>query len=127
MRVYKNAWFAKFAKQYQISDLKLFDAVARAESGLVDADLGAGVLKQRVARDGAGKSSGFRTILFFRSGDRAIFTFGFSQNDRAQLTTEELAQFKKAAKLLLAFPQAQIDAMVSLGKLKEVQDGNQDV
>ena len=127
MRVYKNAWFAKFAKQYQISDLKLFDAVARAESGLVDADLGAGVLKQRVARDGAGKSSGFRTILFFRSGDRAIFTFGFAKNDRANLTTEELAQFKKAAKLLLAFPQAQIDAMVSLGKLKEVQDGNQDV
>ena len=124
MRVYKNAWFAKFAKQYQISDLKLFDAVARAESGLVDADLGAGVLKQRVARDGAGKSSGFRTILFFRSGDRAIFTFGFAKNDRANLTTEELAQFKKAAKLLLAFPQAQIDAMVSLGKLKEVQDGN---
>lgn len=66
MRVFKNEWFDKFALREKITDAVLCDAVARADSGLIDADLGGGLLKQRVARPGAGKSGGYRTLLYFR-------------------------------------------------------------
>ncbi|WP_238534258.1 type II toxin-antitoxin system RelE/ParE family toxin [Advenella kashmirensis] len=63
MRVFKNAWFDRFARKHGITDEALLDAIARVKRGLIDADLGAGVLKQRVARPGQGRSSGFRTII----------------------------------------------------------------
>ncbi len=45
----------------------LCEAVARAGRGLIDADLGAGLIKQRVARPGAGRAGGYRTLSFFRA------------------------------------------------------------
>jgi hypothetical protein len=81
MRIYKSAWFAKFARKEKIDDSALCDAIHRAEKGLIDADLGSGLLKQRVARGGAGKSGGYRTLIVFRSGERAIFAFGFAKSD----------------------------------------------
>src|SRR5208282_3210279 len=103
VRVFKNAWFQKFVRKERISDAALCEAVARAEKGLIDADLGGGLLKQRVARPGAGKSGGYRTLIFFRSGMRAVFAFGFAKNDMANIDNDEEATFKKAAKLVLAF------------------------
>ena len=50
MRVFKNAWFGRFARKRKISEEVIWDAVDRAEKGLVDADLGGGVIKQRIAR-----------------------------------------------------------------------------
>src|SRR3984957_17977137 len=44
--------FARFARSERISDASLSEAARRAERGLVDADLGGGVVKQRVARTG---------------------------------------------------------------------------
>ncbi len=80
MRVLKNPWFARFARKEKISDSALCEAVARAEKGLIDADLGGGVLKQRVARLGSGKSGGYRTLILYRSGERAVFAFGFAKS-----------------------------------------------
>jgi hypothetical protein len=127
MRIYKNAWFAKFARKERIDDSTLLEAVERAELGQIDADLGGGLLKQRIAREGSGKSGGYRTILFFRSGDLAIFTLGFAKSDKANLSAEELAAFKKAARLTLAFTQVQLDALVQTGTLIEVRHGSEDV
>ena len=84
MRVFKNSWFRKFATKERISDGALCDAVSRAETGLIDADLGGGLFKQRVPRPGAGRSGGYRTILICRSGVRAVFVFGFAKSDRAK-------------------------------------------
>jgi len=39
-------------------DDRLCEAVERAESGLIDANLGGGLIKQRVARLGQGRSGG---------------------------------------------------------------------
>lgn len=127
MRVFKNAWFQKFARKEQIGDAALCEAVARAEAGQIDADLGGGVLKQRVARHGAGKSGGYRTIIFFRVDRRAVFAFGFAKSDRANLNVDEQAAFKKAAKLVLAFSDEQIDAEVIRGRLTEVNCNGQDL
>jgi hypothetical protein len=38
-------------------------AIDRADRGLIDADLGGGLIKQRVARSGQGKTGGYRTIV----------------------------------------------------------------
>ncbi len=120
MRIFKNAWFGKFARREKISDTALREAVARAETGLIDADLGGGLIKQRVARPGAGRSGGYRALIFFRVERRAVFAFGFAKNDRANLNVEEEAAFKKAAKLVLAFSEAQMDAELETGRLTEV-------
>jgi len=127
LRIYKNSWFAKFARKERISDAALRDAIDRAARGLVDTDLGSGLIKQRVAREGAGKSGGYRTLIFFRAGERSIFVFDFAKSDKANLDAEEPAEFKKAAKELLQFSQQQVDALVEIGRLMEVKRDEEDL
>jgi hypothetical protein len=71
--VFKTKSFARFARKARITDVALCAAVADAARGLIDADLGGGVVKQRIARQGEGTSGGFRTIILFRAGKRAFF------------------------------------------------------
>lgn len=123
--IHKNSWFAKFARKERISDSALCDAIDRATRGLIDADLGGGLIKQRVAREGAGKSGGYRTLIFFRAGERAIFVFGFAKSDKANLSVDELVTFRKAARELLEFSQEQMDALVEIGRLSEVKRGKE--
>ena len=78
MRVFRNAWFGRFARKEKISAAALWEAVERAERGLIDADLGGGVIKQRISRSGAGKSRGYRSIVIYRKDDKAFFVFGFA-------------------------------------------------
>lgn len=99
----------------------LCEAVSRAERGLVDADLGAGLIKQRIARSGAGKSGGYRTLIFFKMETRAVFAFGFAKSDMANLEDEEEAILKKASKLVLGFSDVQMDAEVLAGRMTEVK------
>jgi hypothetical protein len=49
----------------------------------LDADLGGGVIKQRIARKGGGKSGGFRALILLRAGERAFFVHGFAKSDRS--------------------------------------------
>lgn len=63
MRIFKTKTLAKFTKQNGINDASLVEAIDRAVRGLVDADLGGQLIKQRVARPGQGKRSGFRMII----------------------------------------------------------------
>lgn len=121
MRVFKNGWFQKFARKEKISDAMLCEAVARAERGQIDADLGSGLIKQRLARPGAGKSGGFRTLVFFRTQQRAVFAFGFAKSDVANLDDADEAYLKKAAKLVLGFTDEQMDAEVAAGRILEVK------
>lgn len=125
MRVFKNSRFHKFARKEKISDAMLCEAVERAERGQIDADLGAGLIKQRVARPGAGKSGGFRTLVFFRAETRAVFAFGFAKSDMANLSDADEAYLKKAAKLVLAFEDAQMDEEVAAGRMFEVKCDDQ--
>jgi len=121
VRVFKNGWFQKFARKEKISDAMLCEAVARAERGQIDADLGSGLIKQRLARPGAGKSGGFRTLVFFRTQQRAVFAFGFAKSDMANLDDADEAYLRKAAKLVLGFTDEQIDAEIAAGRMLEVK------
>jgi hypothetical protein len=121
MRVFKNKPFARFARKAGLADPALLKAITDAEQGLVDADLGGGVLKQRVAREGGGKSGGFRTIILFRSGERAFFVHGFAKSDRANIRDGELAAFKLLAATLLAYDDVALATAVAAGVLMEVK------
>lgn len=79
VRVYKTRWLARFARRERIGDDSLKEAIERAERGLIDADLGGGIIKQRVARPGQGRSGGWRMLIAYRAGDRAVFSLRLRQ------------------------------------------------
>lgn len=120
MRVFKNAWFVRFARKEKISAKALWDAVERAEQGQIDADLGGGVIKQRIARLGEGKSKGYRSIVLYRKDDKAFFVFGFPKNEMANIREDEEVQFKKMAKQVLALSDTQLQLLINNGQFEEV-------
>ena len=120
MNIYLSAWFSRFARKEKISHQLLVDAVQRAEAGLIDADLGSGVIKQRVARPGEGRSKGYRTILLFRKSHRCFFLFCFAKSEMENLSSIEQAQFKKMARHVLDLSEAQLTELVSQGHFEGV-------
>lgn len=120
-RVFKTKWFQKFARNERIEDSALLGVVARAEKGLIDANLGGGVIKQRLARPGQGKSGGYRTIIIFRGGDRAVFMFGFAKSAMANIRLDDEKEFKEAAKHILALTEKQIEDLLRQGEFVEVK------
>lgn len=120
MRVFKSAWFMRFSRREKIADQSLRDAVERAEKGLVDADLGGGLIKQRIPRQGAGKSGGYRSLLMYRKGDKAFFVFGFPKNELDNIRQDEEEQFRRAARLTLALSDEQIALLIENGRLEEI-------
>ena len=120
MRVFKNKSFARFARKARITDAILCAAIADASRGLIDADLGGGVLKQRIARQGGGKSGGFRTIILFRVGGRAFFVHGFAKNEQDHIRDDELAAFKLLATEMLAYSDEALAKAIGNGTLTEV-------
>jgi hypothetical protein len=73
--------FSRFARKARIREEDLWEAARLAEAGVIDADLGGGVIKQRIARAGEGKSGGSRAIILFRFKGRAVFVYGFEKKD----------------------------------------------
>ncbi|HEX9662599.1 MAG TPA: type II toxin-antitoxin system RelE/ParE family toxin [Candidatus Binatia bacterium] len=120
LRIFKNAWFCRFARREKIKDAVLIEAIARAERGLIDADLGGGVFKQRLARPGQGRSGGYRSIIIFQKGERAFFVYGFAKSDRENIDPDEAAAFKKSAKAFFALSDKQIEILIKDKELSEV-------
>jgi len=126
VRIFKSRWFQRFARKEGIADAALHEAVARAEKGRIDADLGGGVVKQRIARPGQGRSKGYRTIIFFRreifpGEGRAFFVYGFAKSQRANIDNDEEEQFKEAAKHVLVLTEKQLAGLLKRGDFVEVK------
>jgi len=102
VRIFKNKAFTRFARKSGIDDVSICKAVKDVERGLLDADLGGGVIKQRVARSGGGKSGGFRTLILFRIGSLAFIVHGFAKNEQANIDDDELIALRKLATVMLA-------------------------
>ena len=127
MRVLKLVSFDKFAQKNDISDAALYEAVERAEKGLIDADLGDGVIKQRIARKGKGKRSGFRTIIIIRSMEYAFFIYGFAKSERGNIRRDEQAAIKNLAPILLELTEEGIDALIKDGSYMEVKQNGKTI
>jgi hypothetical protein len=120
LRVFKTKSFVRFARRERISDESLADAVRRAERGLIDADLGGGVIKQRVARPGQGRSGGFRVLLAYRAKARTVFLFGFAKSERDNIDDDELATLQDVGKQFLEATDAALREALAKGLLLEV-------
>lgn len=126
-RVFKNKWFVRFTRQQEIENEALCDAIPNTEKGLIDADLGGGVIKQRIARPSEGKSGGFRSIVLFRLGDKAFFVYGFPKNARGNLRMNELKGFKELADVILGYDKTALAKALKTGAIVEVTCHEQDV
>ncbi|EAA1960297.1 type II toxin-antitoxin system RelE/ParE family toxin [Escherichia coli] len=120
MRIFKNAWFERFARKNKISDQSLREIVKQADNGLISANLGNGVIKQRLPRVGGGKSGGYRTIIFYRVGMRAFFVYAYAKNERENITATEESTFRKAAPHVLNLTDEQLAQLILQGQFTEV-------
>ncbi|WP_046861631.1 type II toxin-antitoxin system RelE/ParE family toxin [Microvirga massiliensis] len=121
MRLFLTKEFARLARKNDVGDADLREAVRRAESGLVDADIGANLIKQRIARKGEGRSGGFRTIVFYKAGDRAVFLHLFAKNQQANLSDHERDAYREFAKFLAGLTTETMAALVHERGWKEIQ------
>jgi len=122
-RLLKTPGFARWQKKMALADTALHQAVREMQLGLIDADLGGDLVKKRVPRPGAGKSSGYRTILATNKYDRWIFLYGFAKNEKDNIDPQELLAFKLMAKKLLPLPAKALQTAIDQGALKEIPDG----
>lgn len=120
MRVFKTKPFARFANREGIPDAVLCDAAQRVGRGQMDADLGGGVIKQRIARRGQGRSGGYRAIVLFRRGERSFFVYGFAKSGRSNLRRDELQAFRLLAEQMLGMDDVGLRAAHSNGTIAEV-------
>lgn len=119
-RVFKTRHFSRWMRKTELSDPALCAAVLEMERGLIDADLGGGVVKKRVALPGRGKSGGARTLVATNKGNRWFFVFGFEKAERPNVTAKELEALQKIAADLLKLTSKDLDAHVEFGELQEI-------
>lgn len=124
-KIYKNAWFSRFCRREHITGDVLKDAIERLENGLIDANLGGCVYKQRISRSKGGKSGGYRAIVLMKKGDKAFFVYGFAKKDKENIGKEELREFRLLAQELLALSSEQLNMLVENGALTEVTEYEQ--
>jgi len=120
MRIFKIKSFTRFARRQKISNAALAEAVDRAGKGLVDADLGGGLIKQRIARPGPGRSGGFRAVIAYRAGKLAVFLYGFAKNELDNIQDDELEALQEIAEVWFKADRAVLKKQVSTGLAEEI-------
>jgi hypothetical protein len=121
MRVFKTRVFDRWAGKAGVTDTALLKAVADIERGLIDAELGSNLFKQRVALPGRGKSGSTRTLLATRFAGTLYFLFGFEKSARDNITQRELGIYQSLASTLVALNSVQIETALKANELMEVQ------
>lgn len=125
-RVFKTHHFSRWMRKTELTDPALCAAISEMEKGLIDADLGGGVVKKRVPLPGRGKSGSTRTLVATNKGNRWFFVFGFEKNDRANVSPKELEALQAIAGDLLKLSATELDAHVHSEDLKEICHEHQD-
>lgn len=121
MRIFKYKKFEKFAKQQRISDAKLCEVVKEMEAGLIHADLGGNVFKQRVAREKQGKSGGYRLILLYKIGELVFFVHGFPKSEEKNISQAQEDKFKEMASIFLNLSDKDFNALSTTKEFIEVK------
>ncbi|MDR2154698.1 MAG: type II toxin-antitoxin system RelE/ParE family toxin [Burkholderiaceae bacterium] len=125
IRIFKTPGVKRFASRERITDASLKAAIERAGLGLIDADLSGGLIKQRVARAGQGRSGGFRMIAAYREARRAVFLYGFAKNDRDNINDDELESLRTIGAHWLAASPAVVEQALTDGDLQEITHANE--
>ena len=123
MRVFKTRVFNRWARREGLIDRELCGAVAEMQQGLIDARLGGGVVKKRIARSGQGRRGGYRTLLATNLRDRWFFMFGFAKNERDNIDDDELRMLRQLAAVYLGLHDAAMSEAGKRGELVEIDCG----
>ena len=119
-RIFKTRHFARWMRKTELTDALLCKAVQEMSQGLIDADLGSGLVKKRVGMAGRGKRGGARTLVATNKNKRWFFVFGFEKNERANIDADELEALQELAKQLLARTREELEIALADGALKEI-------
>lgn len=122
VRIFKNKWFQRWTRQEGIPDTILVEAAKDVLSGKVEADLGGGLFKKRLARPGSGKSGAYRIIVGYTkpNSKRIIFLYAFAKNKKASLSTLEEAALSTVAESFIHATDAQVAELVKKGSILEI-------
>ncbi len=112
-RLFKTAWFSKAARKARISDAELCEAMAEVMMGLCD-DLGGGVFKKRLNKNM------HRSIIAAKGARYWVYAYLFAKKDRANISPDELVEFRKLATLYAAKTGADILQEIEAGELVEI-------
>lgn len=112
-RVFKTAWFAKAARKARIADDELCDTIAQVMQGQAD-DLGGGVFKKRLNKNQ------HRAIIVAKAGRHWMYEYLFAKKDRANIEDNELAAFRKLAKIYETLTDTQIELLLADGDIMEI-------
>jgi hypothetical protein len=121
MRMYLPKSFQREAKSDGITDEDCREAIRKAEKGLVDADLGGGLIKQRIPRGSLGAARGSRAVVFYQRGKIAVFLHIFPKSKKANLTKSELAAYLEAAKAYAKLTEAELIALSATRGWRELK------
>ena len=123
MRIFKTKEFNHFADREAIADQTLKKTALKIEAGLIDAELGGGVIKQRVPRQGQGKSGGYRVIVCFQKERCLFFVHGFAKSWQSNISAAELIDFRDLAKILVNLNDEQLTNAITAGAVLEILEG----
>jgi hypothetical protein len=115
MHQLKTKFFQRWQKKTTVTDAELLLALSEMQAGLIDADLGGGVVKKRIATGGRGKSGGVRTLIATNKGERWLFVFGFEKNERTNITPTELGALQDMASEFLEMNETVIKDSINNG------------
>jgi hypothetical protein len=121
LRAFKNRQFQRFMKAEELSDELIWIAVDEVENGLVDGRLGGFILKKRIAREGRGKSKGYRTILAHRQGERIFFLYGFAKNEADNIDKKELSALRELGDEYMKLSDEKLNLAIKNSNLLELK------
>jgi hypothetical protein len=121
MKVFKNTAFHDCPKKLDISDKVLSEAIKEINLGRYDANLGGNVYKKRIPLGNKGKSSGARTILAFKTDEKAFFIYGFAKNKKEDVDEKELQGLKKLARIYLNLTDEELARATLRGELIKLE------
>jgi hypothetical protein len=121
MDVYATRAFTRRAKKLGVSDRTLMAAVARIERGAIDANLGSGLIKQRIERAGQGRAKSARSILFVRFGQLTVFIHMFLKSDQANLNPRELDGLRSFADEIGELGAEDIMKLIAAGEWRRIE------
>jgi len=124
-RIFKTRFFERWMQKSGLSDDALLNAVAEMERGLIDADLGGGIFKKRIALPNRGKSGSVRTLIATNKNDRWFFVLGFEKNQRDNINSKELSFLKDFAADLLTLSDEKLVNSIKSKNLLEISHETQ--
>jgi hypothetical protein len=112
MHVFLTRAFHRDAEREGVTNDDCREAIRKAERGLIDAALGGGLIKQRIATGNRGAAKGSRAVVFYKRAEVAVFLHIFPKSRKANLTKSELAEYLKLARFLEALTDAKLKELV---------------